>query len=128
MQSFDTMAAFERLLLDPLASHTDGPFTEPDCRSDQRPGRPPPAVPAVHVTGTNGKTTTARMIDDILRAHDLRVGRFTSPHLETVRKRIVIDGKAWRRTSSSDCSDGSGRPWKNSTWTRLDGRPSSKLS
>jgi len=55
-------------------------------------GRPQHAVPVIHVTGTNGKTTTARAIDDLLRGADLRVGRYTSPHLETMRERIVVDG------------------------------------
>ena len=36
----------------------------------------------VHVTGTNGKTSTSRIIDSLLRAHELRTGLFTSPHLE----------------------------------------------
>jgi dihydrofolate synthase / folylpolyglutamate synthase len=57
-------------------------------------GGPQHAVPVVHVTGTNGKTTTARAIDDLLRGSGLRVGRYTSPHLETMRERIVIDGAA----------------------------------
>jgi len=56
-------------------------------------GRPQDAVPVVHVTGTNGKTTTSRMVDDLLRASGLRVGRYTSPHLETMRERIVLDGE-----------------------------------
>ncbi|MDT0332034.1 bifunctional folylpolyglutamate synthase/dihydrofolate synthase [Nocardiopsis lambiniae] len=47
----------------------------------------------IHVTGTNGKTSTARMIDAIMRARGLRTGRYTSPHLRTVRERIVIDGE-----------------------------------
>ncbi|WP_017573964.1 bifunctional folylpolyglutamate synthase/dihydrofolate synthase [Nocardiopsis halotolerans] len=47
----------------------------------------------IHVTGTNGKTSTARMIDALVRARGLRVGRYTSPHLRTVRERIVIDGE-----------------------------------
>jgi len=55
-------------------------------------GGPQRAFPAIHITGTNGKTSTARMIDSLLRAHGLRTGRYTSPHLETVRERIAIDG------------------------------------
>jgi dihydrofolate synthase / folylpolyglutamate synthase len=55
-------------------------------------GSPQRAYPAVHLTGTNGKTSTARMIDSLLRAHGIRTGRYTSPHLETVRERISIDG------------------------------------
>ena len=54
--------------------------------------RPQHAAPVVHVTGTNGKTTTARAVDDLLRSAGLRVGRYTSPHLQSVRERIVVDG------------------------------------
>jgi dihydrofolate synthase/folylpolyglutamate synthase len=56
-------------------------------------GNPQRAYPSVHLTGTNGKTSTARMVDALLRAHGLRVGRYTSPHLETVRERITIEGQ-----------------------------------
>src|SRR5262245_4977400 len=56
-------------------------------------GSPQRAYPAIHLTGTNGKTTTARMIDAVLRAHGLRTGRFTSPHLHSVRERISLDGE-----------------------------------
>jgi dihydrofolate synthase / folylpolyglutamate synthase len=48
---------------------------------------------AVHLTGTNGKTSTARMIDELLRGFGLRTGRYTSPHLSNVTERIVIDGQ-----------------------------------
>ena len=47
----------------------------------------------VHITGTNGKTSTARMIETLLRAHGLRTGLFTSPHLERFTERIMIDGE-----------------------------------
>ena len=56
-------------------------------------GDPHRSAPVVHVTGTNGKTSTARMIESLLLAHDLRVGRYTSPHLERVTERISIDGE-----------------------------------
>src|SRR5690348_15045919 len=56
-------------------------------------GDPQKAYPSIHVTGTNGKTSTARMIDSLLSAHGLRTGRYTSPHLATVRERISIDGE-----------------------------------
>jgi dihydrofolate synthase/folylpolyglutamate synthase len=55
-------------------------------------GNPQRAYPAIHLTGTNGKTSTARMIDSLLRTHGLHTGRYTSPHLETVRERISLDG------------------------------------
>ncbi|GAA2088882.1 bifunctional folylpolyglutamate synthase/dihydrofolate synthase [Brevibacterium salitolerans] len=51
------------------------------------------AAPAIMLTGTNGKTSTARMVDTLLTAHDLRVGRFTSPHLTRVTERISVDGE-----------------------------------
>jgi len=56
-------------------------------------GSPHRAMPVIQVTGTNGKTTTARMVDELLRGFGLRVGRFTSPHLTTMRERIVLDGE-----------------------------------
>ena len=56
-------------------------------------GTPQRAYPSIHVTGTNGKTSTARMIDALLRAYGLRTGRYTSPHLDTVRERITLNGE-----------------------------------
>ena len=47
----------------------------------------------MHLTGTNGKTSTARMIEGLVRALGLRTGRFTSPHLESMTERIVVDGE-----------------------------------
>ena len=57
-------------------------------------GSPQRAYPAIHLTGTNGKTSTARMVDALLRAHGLRTGRYTSPHLETIRERITIEDRS----------------------------------
>src|SRR3954465_3197667 len=56
-------------------------------------GAPHRAYPVVQVAGPNGKTTTARMVDELLRGFGLRVGRFTSPHLQSMRERIVLDGE-----------------------------------
>jgi dihydrofolate synthase/folylpolyglutamate synthase len=56
-------------------------------------GDPQLAYPSIHLTGTNGKTSTARMIDDLLRELGLRTGRYTSPHLESVTERIALDGQ-----------------------------------
>jgi dihydrofolate synthase/folylpolyglutamate synthase len=56
-------------------------------------GNPHRAFPVIQVAGTNGKTTTARMVDELLRGFGLRVGRFTSPHLQSIRERIVLDGQ-----------------------------------
>ena len=56
-------------------------------------GDPQRACPVIHVTGTNGKTSTARMTETLLRARGLRTGLYTSPHLSTMRERICIDGE-----------------------------------
>lgn len=56
-------------------------------------GDPQHSYPSVHITGTNGKTSTARMIDSLLTALGMRVGRFTSPHLMDVRERISLEGQ-----------------------------------
>ncbi|HEY3292967.1 MAG TPA: folylpolyglutamate synthase/dihydrofolate synthase family protein [Candidatus Nanopelagicaceae bacterium] len=56
-------------------------------------GSPQLAYPTIHVAGTNGKTTTARMIDSLMNATGLRTGRFTSPHLESMLERIAINGE-----------------------------------
>jgi dihydrofolate synthase/folylpolyglutamate synthase len=55
-------------------------------------GSPQKAYPVIHISGTNGKTSTARIADSLLRSFGLRVGRYTSPHLESVTERITIDG------------------------------------
>jgi len=56
-------------------------------------GDPQRTYRSIHLTGTNGKTSTARMIDTLLRTLDLRTGRFTSPHVERMSERISIDGE-----------------------------------
>ncbi|MDQ1608550.1 MAG: dihydrofolate synthase / folylpolyglutamate synthase [Microbacteriaceae bacterium] len=56
-------------------------------------GDPHHAYPIIHVTGTNGKTSTSRITESILRAYGLRTGLFTSPHLIRFNERIVIDGE-----------------------------------
>ena len=56
-------------------------------------GDPQRAFPVIHITGTNGKTSTARLVESLLRALGLRTGRFTSPHLHDIRERIALDGR-----------------------------------
>jgi dihydrofolate synthase / folylpolyglutamate synthase len=56
-------------------------------------GDPQHAAPVIHLTGTNGKTTTARMVDALLVAFGLRTGRLTSPHLAEIRERISLSGE-----------------------------------
>ena len=56
-------------------------------------GSPQLTYPTIHIGGTNGKTTTSRMIDSLLFEMGLRTGRFTSPHLESYLERIAINGQ-----------------------------------
>ncbi|MEZ0065718.1 dihydrofolate synthase/folylpolyglutamate synthase [Streptacidiphilus sp. MAP12-20] len=56
-------------------------------------GQPQRAYPSIHITGTNGKTSTARMIEQLLRGFELRTGRYTSPHVESITERISLDGE-----------------------------------
>lgn len=69
-------------------------------------GDPHRGLEIIHVTGTNGKTSTSRIIESLLRAHGVRTGLYSSPHLTTLRERIMIDGsplpqedlvRLWRR-------------------------------
>jgi dihydrofolate synthase/folylpolyglutamate synthase len=56
-------------------------------------GHPELAYRVVHVAGTNGKTSTSRMVERLVREHGLRTGLFTSPHLTSVTERIRVDGE-----------------------------------
>jgi len=71
-------------------------------------GNPQDNFPLIHIAGTNGKGSTARMIQAVLSAHGLRTGLYTSPHLVDFRERITIDGAPvekefvvtfWRQTA-----------------------------
>ena len=56
-------------------------------------GSPQRGYPSIHVAGTNGKTSVARMVDALLSAFNRRTGRTTSPHLQSAVERISIDGR-----------------------------------
>ena len=56
-------------------------------------GNPERSFATIHVAGTNGKTSTVRMIESLMRAFHRRTGRTTSPHLQLVMERIAIDGQ-----------------------------------
>ena len=56
-------------------------------------GHPERSFDVIHIAGTNGKSSTARMVDSLLRAFHRRVGLVTSPHLQRVTERIGIDGQ-----------------------------------
>lgn len=68
------------------------PRLEPTRRAVDLLGDPQRAYPIIHITGTNGKTSTSRITESILRAYGLRTGLLTSPHLQRINERIVIDG------------------------------------
>jgi dihydrofolate synthase/folylpolyglutamate synthase len=57
-------------------------------------GEPQRDYPVLHLTGTNGKGSTARMLSALLLAHNLSVGTYTSPHLERINERLVWNGRA----------------------------------
>ena len=69
------------------------PRLEPTRRVVELLGDVHRSYPVIQVAGTNGKTSTSRMIEAILRAYGLRTGLFTSPHLVTINERIMIDGQ-----------------------------------
>ena len=80
-------------LLARVGEQAPRPRLEPTRRAVELLGDPQRAYPVVHVTGTNGKTSTSRMIESLLRAHGLRTGLLTSPHLVRINERIVVDGE-----------------------------------
>jgi len=57
-------------------------------------GSPQLSYPTIHIAGTNGKTTTTRLIDSLCFELGMRTGRFTSPHLESFLERITINGQS----------------------------------
>lgn len=69
------------------------PRLEPTRRAVELLGDPQRSYRIIHITGTNGKTSTTRFIERILREHGLRTGRFTSPHLVKLNERMAIDGE-----------------------------------
>jgi dihydrofolate synthase/folylpolyglutamate synthase len=80
-------------LLERVGEAAPQPRLDATRRAAELLGDPQRAYPVIHITGTNGKTSTSRMIESILRAHGLRTGMLTSPHLERVNERIMIDGE-----------------------------------
>ena len=86
--------------LDYLDSHAtyektgriDAPSIDTITRLCELMGDPQHCAPVVHITGTNGKGSTAQIITRLLMASGLRVGTYTSPHLERINERFAIDG------------------------------------
>ncbi|RHA41666.1 bifunctional folylpolyglutamate synthase/dihydrofolate synthase [Cellulomonas rhizosphaerae] len=82
-----------RAILDRAPEHDIDPTLERVRQVCELLGDPQKAYRVVHLTGTNGKTSTSRMVERLVREHGLRTGRFTSPHLTRVTERIAIDGE-----------------------------------
>src|SRR5258708_33733937 len=70
----------------------------------ERLGQPQRAFQSVHVAGTNGKGSTAAMLDSILRAAGLRTGPYTPPHPERINERIRPDGRESSHTDFAGTS------------------------
>lgn len=68
-------------------------------------GSPQLSFPVVQVAGTNGKTSTSRAIESLFRAHGLRTGLFTSPHLESFTERFQLDGEPVNGTVLAEAWD-----------------------
>jgi len=83
----------EASLMARVPEHKLRPRLEPTRRAVELLGDPQKMYRVVHITGTNGKTTTTRIVERILREFGLRTGRFTSPHLIELNERIAIDGE-----------------------------------
>ena len=89
----DRIMEVERAILARAPEHDLVPSLDRIAEVCRLMGDPQRSFRAVHVTGTNGKTSTTRMVERLLREHGLRTGRFTSPHLLDVRERIALDGE-----------------------------------
>ncbi|AXH95895.1 bifunctional folylpolyglutamate synthase/dihydrofolate synthase [Ornithinimicrobium avium] len=89
-------ARYDQVVQDILArtpEHMPEPTLHRVARVMELMGDPQRAFPMIHLTGTNGKTSTTRIVERILREAGLRTGRFTSPHLHDMRERISLDGE-----------------------------------
>lgn len=86
-------AQVEADLLTRIPENKLRPRLEPTRRAVELLGDPQRSYRVIHVTGTNGKTSTTRIIERLLREHGLRTGRFTSPHLVKLNERMSLDGE-----------------------------------
>ena len=83
-----------------VAGRVDGLSLEPMQRLLHVLGDPQAQYPVIHVTGTNGKGSVARMIAELLLAHGLTVGLYTSPHLQVPNERLWWSGDPAVRTDN----------------------------
>ena len=99
------LAAAEQEILARRPEHSIEPTLDRIRALTELLGDPQRAYPVIHITGTNGKTSTARMIETLLRARGLRTGLFTSPHLSSMRERICVDGQPLSAERFADAYD-----------------------
>ncbi len=93
LDTVETYAAAERALLARWPETRLDPSLDRIQALTELLGDPQHSYPVIHLTGTNGKTSTARMVDALVRATGLRTGRFTSPHVESMTERVCVDGE-----------------------------------
>lgn len=89
----EDLAAIYAHIMDRAPEHDIDPTLDRVARVLELLGDPQKAYRTIHIAGTNGKTSTARMVERLVREHGLRTGRFTSPHLSSVTERIAVDGE-----------------------------------
>ncbi len=87
------MAQIEADILGRTPENSPEPSLDRVARCMELLGDPQHNFPLIHLTGTNGKTSTTRIIERVLRETGLSTGRFTSPHLHDMRERISLNGK-----------------------------------
>lgn len=93
LEALDHLDALVNFETTPRAGAIEGLSAEPMAAFMAALGEPQQAYPVIHVTGTNGKGSTARILESIFTTMGLRVGLYTSPHLETPRERIRVGGE-----------------------------------
>ncbi len=89
-----TVAAIEQALIKRWPENKIEPTLDRIAALTDILGSPQLSYPTIHIAGTNGKTSTSRMIDALMSELGYRTGRFTSPHLESFLERISIKGQA----------------------------------
>ncbi len=92
-EALDHLDALINYEVRPRAGAIEGLSFAPTAALMAALGNPESAYPVIHVTGTNGKGSTIRMIESLLTTMGLNVGSYTSPHLESLTERIRVGGE-----------------------------------
>ena len=93
LEALDHLDSLVNYEIVPRAGAIEGLSLEPMLAFMGALGDPQLSYPVIHLTGTNGKGSTARMIESILTTMGLRVGLYTSPHLHIPEERIRVGGE-----------------------------------